>query len=383
MRNYHILLVNYEYPPLGGGGGIACKQIFEEAKRKCSNIEVDVLTAGSSDLSKEEKINGIRVYRIRSVGRSSWSNAPLVTLVTFPILGFLKGLELMRKNKYDIVYSWFAVPSGVLGLVLAKLFKRKHYLTIVGGDLYKPDQVWSPHRWFFFRWTVHLVTLLSNRLSAISNDVKTKAREWFGIKKEIDVLSLGSVFCEYDKKSREQLGLDESKLYLISVGRIIGRKGYNYLIEALAKLPENVESLIVSEGPDKKILENLAEKLGVRERVHFLGRLSDEEKFQYLEASDIYVMSSLHEGFGIVLVEAMYTGLPIVSTKCGGAEDIVKEGVNGIFARVADSDDLAQKIEKIVNDRNLRIKYGEKSREMSRDFTIKSVAEKYVKFLCE
>ena len=111
---------------------------------------------------------------------------------------------------------------------------------------------------------------------------------------------------------------------------------------------ENIESLIIGNGPEKENLLKLAKELKVSDRLHLLGFIDEEKKFQYLDNSDVYVLSSLHEGFGIVLQEAMQIGLPIVATNNGGQVDFIKNGKNGFLVNVGDEKVLSKTISKLI-----------------------------------
>lgn len=164
----------------------------------------------------------------------------------------------------------------------------------------------------------------------------------------------------FKKISRKELGLKDDKKYLIGVGRLVKRKGFEYLIKSLKLLNEDVECLIIGDGPEKENLQQLAVNLGLKQRVNLLGYLSEEEKkFQYLAAADIFVLSSLHEGFGIVLQEAMQVGLPIIATDNGGQVDLIRNGKNGFLIKFGNKYMLIHEIKKIFNDQKLKesIKY--------------------------
>jgi len=142
----------------------------------------------------------------------------------------------------------------------------------------------------------------------------------------------------FRKVSRKTLGLRADRKYLIGVGRLVVRKRFDRIISALPTLDKHIEALIIGSGPEEKNLQELAKSLKVTKRVHFLGQVSEEKKFQYLNVADLFVLSSEHEGFGIVLLEAMQVGLPIVATGEGGWEDlpIKKTQLNKkLFSRIS------------------------------------------------
>ncbi len=135
-------------------------------------------------------------------------------------------------------------------------------------------------------------------------------------KREIHIIPLSYEPYLFLPKYKSELGLDANKVYLISIGRIVKRKGFDYLIRSLKLLNENIVLLIIGDGAGINKLIQLVYRLNLHNRVKFLGDVSEELKFQYLANSDLYILSSLHEGFGIVLQEAMQVGLPIVQA-CG------------------------------------------------------------------
>jgi glycosyltransferase involved in cell wall biosynthesis len=158
---------------------------------------------------------------------------------------------------------------------------------------------------------------------------------------------------EKSPASRRDLALAEDEYYLIAVGRLVERKGFEYLIKAMAALPVNVELLIIGDGPLEDDLKLLARTTGVEERVCFLGYQDQERLWSYLLVANCYVLSSLHEGLGIVVQEAMYAGLPIVATNNGGQVDLIQEGRNGLLVGTADVDALIAAISRLYGDREL------------------------------
>ena len=115
-----ILLINYEYPPLGGGGGIETQDLAQEL---ALHHEVHVLTTGYQDLPARELKNGVAIYRVPVLGRMDLPTATLISLVTFFPAAFIYGLFLIPKIRPQVINAHFAVPSGLPAAFLAKIFK--------------------------------------------------------------------------------------------------------------------------------------------------------------------------------------------------------------------------------------------------------------------
>jgi len=122
----------------------------------------------------------------------------------------------------------------------------------------------------------------------------------------------------------------DSRPTIISVGRLVGWKGLHVIIEALASLPRDVQYLAIGEGPKRESLAELAGRLGVADRVHFVGRVAHSDLQAWLGRADVFVQPSIgEEAFGISVVEAMACGLPVLAAANGGMKEIVLPEVTG------------------------------------------------------
>ena len=145
---------------------------------------------------------------------------------------------------------------------------------------------------------------------------------------------------------RQRFGLKDHPT-LISVGRIVGWKGFQLVIEALPSLPD-YRYLLIGEGAHLETLKRLAKEKGVSDRVIFTGPVENHQLPDYLSAADIFVQPSIgHEAFGITLLEAMACGLPVVASDNGGMKEIVKEGVNGALFPIGDIEQMIIKIKSV------------------------------------
>ncbi|MEK6915655.1 MAG: glycosyltransferase family 4 protein [Nanoarchaeota archaeon] len=369
-----ILMLNYEFPPLGGGGGVASYKLAKGFVKL--GHQVDVVTTWFKGLKEIGEIEGITVYRVKVPMRTKLQTASLISMLFFPRRAYRLAKNLIEKNKYDLINTHFAIPTGPVGVKLSKKYGIKNILSIHGGDIYDPTKKLSPHNNFILRWIVRNVLNNSDYVVAQSSNTKENTIKYYSPKNRIDVIPLAYEPFSFNKVSRKSLNLSKNKKYLIGIGRLVKRKGFDFAIKALSRLPKNIELLIIGDGPEKQNLKNLANKLSVAQRVRFLGQLSQEKKFQYLNNSDIFFLSSVHEGFGIVLQEAMQVGLPIISTNNGGQTDIIKDGKNGFLVNYGDTEEAKDKIKSLLNKKRAK-----KNKEQIGKFNLKDIAKRYLELI--
>ena len=156
----------------------------------------------------------------------------------------------------------------------------------------------------------------------------------------------------YKKLFREKFNI-ENKRVLISVGRLVGWKGYQLVIEAMQKL-DNFIYVVIGEGDYLKELKKLSKKFNVENKVLFLGAIDNKELPKYLNMGDIFIQPSIgHEAFGITIIEAMACNLPVVASKNGGIVDIVKDKKNGYLFEINNIEYMIEKILWIDNNQDI------------------------------
>lgn len=165
---------------------------------------------------------------------------------------------------------------------------------------------------------------------------------------------------------------------LVACGRLHPQKGYPYLLEAVARVRETlpVHLWIVGEGPLRPVLERQIQQLGLTDAVRLLGFQTNP--YQYMAAADLFVLSSLYEGFGNVIVEAMACGAPVLATDCPhGPAEILEQGQNGLLVLPADADALARHILKALQNPQLRERLARRGLARSQQFHATTIAQHY------
>jgi glycosyltransferase involved in cell wall biosynthesis len=340
--------------------------------------QVDVLTSWFKGLPYYERVNGINVYRVPIFFRKSRDAASFLSMLSYLPFGFSRGLRLCLQNRYDVINTHFAVPSGPLGYALGLIFRIPNVLSLHGGDIYDPSKKMSPHRSFFWRNVVRFIMNRADRIIAQSSNTRDNALRYYAPKKEVGIIPLAFHPPLLSGVKRTALGLKKNEFLLITIGRLIKRKAIDQMIRALAAVTDVlVRLLVLGDGPEREYLESLADKLDMGERVVFTGYVTERQKFDYIEVSNVFISTSLHEGFGIVFMEAMYCGLPIICSNHGGQVDFLKNGENALLVDVGDVEGYAWSVRRFMDDDGLYKRCSGNNRRKVRDFYAENVAARY------
>jgi glycosyltransferase involved in cell wall biosynthesis len=157
-------------------------------------------------------------------------------------------------------------------------------------------------------------------------------------------------------EARTLLGLPHASLILGCAGRLSPVKGVDCLLDALADLPAHVSLAVAGDGPQRPELDQRARRLGIAQRVHWLGHLADPRPF--LRACNIYVQPSRREAFGLAVAEAAVAGLPIVATRVGGLRDLIHHEATGLLVQPDHPHELAAAIQRLIGNPDMAQRYG-------------------------
>ena len=327
-----ILFCNYEYPPLGGGGGIVNAALARVLARR---HDVTVLTSRAFDLPGDEMVDGVRVVRVPVFFRRRMSSANLPSMAAYVPAAISKGIGLLRREKFDIINTHFAVPTGPVGHVLSRIGRLPNVLSVHGGDVYDPSKRLSPHRHFFLRWVIRGLLRSADCVVAQSQNTKDNIFRYYADGLPVDLIPLGIDRPPAVNANRRELGFRDDDTLFVTIGRLVARKRVDQLLETLAQLEQtNAKLVVIGSGPESDHLKELAAGLGLADRVRWMGFVDEKTKQQILQASDVFVSTSEHEGFGLVFLEAMAYGLPVVCYDNGGQTDFLHNNRNGFVVRL-------------------------------------------------
>jgi len=317
--------------------------------------------------------------------RKKQTVASMTSMISFVPMCIWKVKELMKSDTYDLINTHFAIPSGPAGQYVSRRYNIPNVLSILGGDIIDPSKFLSPHNTFPLKQTVRKMLYGADRVVAESTDIKRNAQKYYGFDRQIDIVPLGIYPNVHPVKTREALGLPPDKFIFVTIGRLVKRKNLEDLLHIFRDAQEIFPSilLVIGDGPEKENIENLAKQLGISGEIRLLGRVSDEEKFQYLAVSDVYLSTAIHEGFGIVFLEAMECGLPVLSYDRGGQTDFLREGKTGYLIELGNKGNFVSKLKELLNSDSLRAEVRAHNKNYVKEFYIEHVAEKYISIFNE
>lgn len=372
-----ILFFNYEYPPLGGGAANATFCILKEFS-KIKGLEVDLITSSVDNGHSMEKIGeNITIYKV-PIGKNS-NNLHFQSqkdLIVYAWKAFFFANKLFKENKYDLTHSFFSVPCGAISLWFNLTKGIPYIISLRGSDV--PG--YSERFKFVYAVLKPLIKFIWKKSGAVvsnSRGLKDLALKTSQNQK-IDIIFNGidlDDFCP-----NESLRAKDKFIITIGATRITARKGTNYLIESLSDLVPRYPNLllrILGDGDEKNNLMELTKKLKLEKFVQFLGRVPREETAPYYQEASLFVLPSLNEGMSNAMLEALASGLPILATETGGTEELVENGINGFVIKMKNPKDLAEKIELILKNEELRIKMGLASRKKAQEMSWENIAKEY------
>ncbi len=339
MKNNKILIISHLYP----SGKKSTNGIFVHKMNvalKEEGCEVDVISPrvlGKKSVKKQDTIDDIRVrfpkylsFSRYFLGLSSWfawrSVAPII-----------------NDKEYDLILAHTAVPDGYIAKRLSKRLDIPYFVYVHGADV--------QHKINYSRGSRGLIkSILDGTTKTFVNSSKTKklVKNRIGLESVIVPMGIEDHDINEIKKGNGKT--------LISVCNLGKEKGIQYVIEALRDISDkDIKYLIIGSGSYEK---NLKEMASDDKRIIFMGQLSQKEVFKEMLQSDIFVMPSYNEAFGVVYIEAMNFGLPIIGVKGEGVEDIIEKGECGILVEPRSADAVGEALIRLMSDERLRANMG-------------------------
>jgi len=351
---------------LGSGGA---EKLLEETlpvMNQYADIKVELLILTSKNNVFEEKLNnsGIKIYNLE------------ISNIYNP-LNIFKIKKFIKNNNYDLIH--------------VHLFPAFYWVTIADLLNYKSEipLVMTEHnthnrrrKYKFFKFVDKLIYNHIDKIISISKDTQSNLKNWLDIgekNNKFEIINNGIDIKKIQnakpyKKNELIKEYNSGDVLVTMVGRFSEQKDQKTLIEAINDLPDKFHLLLVGRGTLKSYYENLVDDLDLNKRVHFLGFRNDIEKI--LKTSDIIVLSSNWEGFGLVAVEGMAAGKPLIASNVSGLRNIVKDA--GLLFEPKNTKQLTKLIKNLSEDQKFYDKISEKCLNRAESYDLKNMIDKQI-----
>ena len=358
------------YPTFGGSGVVATELGLELARR---GHEIHFITY--SQPVRLALLNPNVHYHEVNV-----PEYPLFHYQPYELALSSKLVDMVKLFKIDLLHVHYAIPHAYAGYMAKQMLKAEGIkipmvttlhgtdITLVGNHpFYKPAVSFSINK--------------SDVVTSVSQNLKDETYKLFNIKREIHVIPN---FIELDKikidstiACHRSVMANENEKIITHISNFRKVKRIPDIIEIFYKIQQQIPSklMMVGDGPEKEVAENLCQKLGISDKVIFFGNSNEIDKI--LSYTDLFLLPSETESFGLAALEAMAWGVPVISSNSGGLPEVNFEGVSGYLSDVGNTEEMAQNAIKILKDDTILAKFKENALSVAKRFDIKNIVPLY------
>ena len=336
--------------------------LLEEEGYKISVVTPKIY--GGSHYFEEQ--NGIKVYRFPFFARDKLliehKKIPYLRMILYYITGFFLTIYAMFKNKCNLIHVHWAIPTGLIGVLVGSLLKKPVIVTIHGSD----SRMAMETSGFLKKVFVYICNKASH-LNCVS-EVQKNELEQLGISnKKITILPMGVDGTFLEKGEYRKIELNYRPFTILSNRNLLPIYNVSLLIRAIPmvlKEEPDTKFLIAGEGSEKEVLEREAKDLNIHSYIKFLGRVPHEEMPNLLAKANIYVSTSPYDGTSVSLLEALAAGAFPVVTDIPSNREWIADGDNGFLVPKENENMLAKRIVEAIRDHRLLGKACEKNRKI-------------------
>ena len=346
-----ILILNYEYPPLGGGAGIVTKHIAERLVEL--GYQVHIVTTwffGEPEYSSE---GNLTIVRLKSRRKLTYKSNPLEMMSwARHALQYFK--ELPDEKLFDVCIANFTLPGGFVAKYIKNRWEIPFIILSHGHDIpwFAPKQM-LPWHIMAYPWIKNVMRISSKNI-LLTEDLKKKADQFIGQNHQSKnvVIPNGMLMDKYKS------GFDSSKknIQIVFVGRLVEQKDPLTFIKsckAINDLQIPVHYTMIGDGPLKSQVEKLAMELDIR-NIEIMGQVSHYDVLKTYEKADILILPSREEAMSMVVLESVSRGIYMLTTKVSGNHHLILEGVNGNFIPYGDEKKISEAVAAFYYDKFLK-----------------------------
>jgi glycosyltransferase involved in cell wall biosynthesis len=370
-----LALITHEYYPVLSGGTVFAEQISKELAKL--GWEVDLLTTRiGRDFPRVEHGDGFDVYRFPTARRSV-SDSTLVEHLTYFGLGLPQMLARAAVRRYSAVFSVFAIPSGLIALAIQKALGIPSIVFVDAAD------------------TPGVESAMNKHVSKLAAVFKLVVNNSAGVTILEGLEDLAMPYIEHDRVISVPNGTtlpstlarptqNGPRLELLSIGRLVLRKGFQQIIEALGlvkKTRDDFHLRIVGYGRAEDEIRKVLDEHAVSDNVSFLGRVEYKDIAPYYLSSDAYLFYGAREGSSLAMIEAAAFGLPLLASDHPGNRSYVEHGQSGFLVEHRNPGALADAILQMLDRRSELPAMGQRSREIAERYSWAKIAARYDSFI--
>lgn len=298
-----ILVLNYEYPPLGGGGAFVTKELCE--KTAANGHEMTIVTMGFRNLPEIEDVKGVTIHRVKC-----WRTRQRVCHPWEQLSYCINAYNYINKklniNEFDFVHCHFIIPTGLLALMLNKKYGIKYIITSHGSDVIGHNNMRFSLLYKIIKPGWKLILKNASEITAPSNYLMNKILDTYP-NLPIKLIPNGIHVCEYTSMNKRKS--------IVTMTRLQESKGVQDLVEACGKVRLNGwEVNILGDGPYRSVLEKKVKELKLQDVIHFCGHVEGDKKNKYLGEAGAFFAGSKFESFSISVLEATLCGCNVIAS---------------------------------------------------------------------
>lgn len=369
-----ILMLDNEYPPLGGGTGVVNYHLLDGLRQLDPDIEVDLVTSSRSRGRYEysEMTPAIRLHKV-PVDNRNIHHATNLELLRYAWRGYRYARRLAMQRSYDLCFAFAGVPAGGIAWALRRSSGLPYIVSLQGPDVPGFE---NRYRYVYLALTPIIRQIWRDAAAVIAISQRHRALAWQtapGL--PIDIIVNGVDLAHFPPVMRPP----GAPVTVLCAARLIERKGQQYLLEAAAQLRRRgvaVRILLAGTGDAEPQLRQQAYASGLDDCVEFLGFVERDAMPAVYAQADIFCLPSFNEGMSMALLEAMASGLPVVVTETGGLEELLDS--NGLVVPWAAVERLADALAFLINDEQRRADWGQRGRQIAEGFTWPAIVQQYV-----
>lgn len=362
-----IVQVSPYFHPHIGGVETHVRSIARELARR--DHDVTVVTSAHARLPDREELDGFHILRVK----------PLFTILRTPVAPRTR--RLVATLPADVVHAHS--PSPLMAFYASRACRARGFPLVVTyhADVELPT-LFGPIVESMYRRTLGASTIrAANKIVVTTRTYASTSRYVWRFNPEVIPNAVDARRFQPNNRGdrvRSDLGLRPEDPFVLFVGRMVPHKGMQTLLEA-ARSVRGARFVLVGGGERLPYLRNLARVLEIHDRVTFTGPVAGDALAGYYAACDVFVLPSVSrlEAFGVVALEAMATGKPVVVSDIPGVREVITDGVEGLLADPVDPEDLADKINRLLADAALRRDMGRAGREtVESRFTLQTIVDR-------